>query len=196
MTGGSPASSAYAMPCGTSSAERTSPATMSLGNHFRWYEVINATPGRYARHPEGLMSGWLSSSAMMVSQPSRRALRRHDGRRERGPVDGEAESSVRSLMWGVRHPGCCRRRRAPDPLQRRSRPGRKARHHPHQQPYGARGARGFGLASAYIGKQFPLVIADEAGIRLLAERRPYEALRASPRAFGLTAGRTSRIPWS
>ena len=78
---------------------------MSLGNHFRWYEVITARPGTYARHPVGLTSDWLTGLAMMVSQPSRRALRRHDGLRERGPVDGEAESSVRSLMWGVRHPG-------------------------------------------------------------------------------------------
>ncbi len=135
---------------------------MSLGNHFRWYEVINATPGRYPRHPWGLTSGWLASSAMTVSQPSRRALRRHDGRRKRGQVDGEAESSVRSLMWGVRHPECCRGRRAPDPPQRRSRPGRKARHHPHQQPHGARSARirsGLGLHR----QAFPLVITDEAG---------------------------------
>ena len=98
---------------------------------------------------------------------------------------------MRSLVWGVRHPGCCRGRRAPDPPQRRSRPGRKARHYPHQQPHGARRARGFGLASAYIGRQFPLVITDEAVIRL-PERRPYEALRAPPRAFGFTTGRTSR----
>ena len=89
---------------------------MSLGNHFRWYEVITATPGKYARHPWGLTSGWLASSAMMVSQPSRRALTRHDGRREGGPVDGEAESSVRSLMWAVRHPGCCRQRSSVDRL--------------------------------------------------------------------------------
>ena len=33
---GNPASSAYAMPCGTSSAVSTRPATMSLDNQARW----------------------------------------------------------------------------------------------------------------------------------------------------------------
>jgi hypothetical protein len=36
VTAGSPARSAYAIPCGTSSADSTSPATMSLVNHLRW----------------------------------------------------------------------------------------------------------------------------------------------------------------
>ena len=26
---------------------------MSLASHFRWYEVITARPGKYARHPVG-----------------------------------------------------------------------------------------------------------------------------------------------
>ena len=35
VTGGSPASSAYAMPCGTSNAVSTTPATMSPPSHAR-----------------------------------------------------------------------------------------------------------------------------------------------------------------
>ena len=53
MTGGSPASSAYAMPCGTSSADSTRPATTSLGNHSRRYDLTSAIPGTYARHRDG-----------------------------------------------------------------------------------------------------------------------------------------------
>ena len=37
---------------------------MSLGNHFRWYEVISATPGTYPRHPGDLISGWLAIVAI------------------------------------------------------------------------------------------------------------------------------------
>ena len=35
VIGGRPASSAYAMPCGTSSVVSTTPATMSLASHSR-----------------------------------------------------------------------------------------------------------------------------------------------------------------
>ena len=35
VIGGRPASSAYAMPCGTSSVVRTTPATTSLDSHSR-----------------------------------------------------------------------------------------------------------------------------------------------------------------
>jgi hypothetical protein len=49
VIGDSPASAAYAMPCGTSSADSTSPATTSLGNHARWYDVSTPSPGTCAR---------------------------------------------------------------------------------------------------------------------------------------------------
>ena len=45
VTAGSPASSAYAMPCGTSSADSTNPATMSFDNQARRYDLTTASPG-------------------------------------------------------------------------------------------------------------------------------------------------------
>ena len=45
VIGGRPASSAYAMPCGTSSVVSTTPATMSLASHSRWYDEIARSPG-------------------------------------------------------------------------------------------------------------------------------------------------------
>ena len=42
---GRPASSAYAMPCGTSSVVSTTPATTSLTSHSRRYEVTARNPG-------------------------------------------------------------------------------------------------------------------------------------------------------
>src|SRR6185503_17782043 len=48
---GRPASSAYAMPCGTSSVVSTTPATMSLTSHSRRYEVTARNPGTADRTP-------------------------------------------------------------------------------------------------------------------------------------------------
>ena len=45
VIGGRPASSAYAMPCGTSSAVRTRPATRSWRSHPGWYDKMLAMPG-------------------------------------------------------------------------------------------------------------------------------------------------------
>ena len=45
VIGGRPASSAYAIPCGTSSAVRTNPATRSWRSHPRSYDRMLAMPG-------------------------------------------------------------------------------------------------------------------------------------------------------
>src|SRR4051812_24493632 len=48
VTGGSPASSAYAMPWGTRSAVSASPAPPSPRNPDRWYVLATAIPGTHA----------------------------------------------------------------------------------------------------------------------------------------------------
>ena len=47
VTGDRPASSAYAMPCGTKIAASTIPAIRSERNHGRRYEPKTATPGTH-----------------------------------------------------------------------------------------------------------------------------------------------------
>src|SRR5688572_10725085 len=45
VIGGSPANSAYAMPCGTSRVVSTTPATRSLTSQRRWYPLSARPPG-------------------------------------------------------------------------------------------------------------------------------------------------------
>ena len=56
MIGGSPASSAYAIPCGTSSADSTRPATMSFGSHARSVRGDQCETGQ-VRPPSGRGDG-------------------------------------------------------------------------------------------------------------------------------------------
>ena len=57
VIGGRPASSAYAIPWGTSSAVRTSPATRSLESQLRRYDDSRRTPG--AAEPTNSLIGIL-----------------------------------------------------------------------------------------------------------------------------------------
>ena len=73
---------------------------MSLGNHFRRYDVTSARPGRYARHRGGATSGWWASAAMTVSRPSGHTLMGRARCRPRGPLHHGDESSPGSLVCG------------------------------------------------------------------------------------------------
>ena len=47
VIGGRPASSAYAMPCGTSRVVSTTPAMTSFSSHCRRYDEITWSPGTH-----------------------------------------------------------------------------------------------------------------------------------------------------
>ena len=73
VIGGRPASSAYAMPCGTSSAVRTSPATRSWRSHAGLYDQQARDARRNARDHRIGASGGIGHG----SHRSANGLRRH-----------------------------------------------------------------------------------------------------------------------